>query len=336
MNQPMNAMEDTMPPSVLKKLEAVLALAIGPNKNLARELADLLNLSQESIYRRFRGDTSFTLNEAWILQKHYNVSIDELFDNNGKIGVNFSPFYKSDFVIESYLTDIYRQMSILSKEKKAKLYVMASDVPLFRFFGYPGLTQFKLFYWRNLIHQAGTSDTDVFHFVEQANHPISEEIHTMFRQIDVDEVWSRDTLNGTINQIEYYYDCGLMANDQTLFMLYGELLQLVQDLVYGDQHSKLTLHHYELALNNNSFYVETGQSRMLAIAINGVNSLQTRDERIINDYRKWLKTVISKSLKISGQSLKQKFALCNWLRSRITASAEDRLPSSMVSKLHET
>ncbi len=327
------ASDEIMPKTILRNLEKALYRVIGPHRNLARELAELLNLSQESIYRRFRGETSFTLNEVWILRNKWDISVDELFGNNGKIVVQFSALYDQPFIVKSYLSTIYKNLLSLSKEESCTLYCLASDIPLFRFFGYSCLTQFKDFYWKNLVRSDASDKNELFQYYPEMKHPTSDAIHELYNSMEVHEIWSSDTLNGTLNQIEYYFDSGLMDGVESLKLLYQNLVDLVDDLVYGENHGSMTFHYYELALNNNSFYVNTKCSQLLAIGINGINSLQTRDLVVINDYKKWLNNVLSKSLKISGQSQKQKFTVLNTLKSKIFDSASGRLPETMLNEL---
>lgn len=322
-----------MPSVVLQNVEKALTNVIGPHRNLARELAEALCLSQESIYRRFRGETSFTLNEAWILQQNYGLSIDQLFGDNGKLGVDFKPIYTLNSRIESYLVSVYERFRSLSLEEDFMLYALASDVPLFRLFGYPHLTQFKLFYWNNLLEPSLCAQK--FKFQNDYNFPICDEINALYNGNSVFEVWSKNTLNGTLNQFEYFADSGLFHNQDDIFELYREFCQLVEDLVYESDDSSISYHHHELGFNNNSFYVRTKKSEFLAIGINGINSLQTQDSRILNEYKVWLKGVMLKSLKVSRQSEKQKFKQSRFLKSRIIKSGKKRLSKRQYQELVE-
>ncbi|MBO6515428.1 MAG: helix-turn-helix transcriptional regulator [Bacteroidia bacterium] len=321
-----------MPKPILTKLENRVSTAIGPNRNVARELADLLNLSQESIYRRFRGETSFSLNELLVMQRQYKISIDEIFGEKGKAGVHFASFYEDPFCIEVYLSDIYQRMLEFSGEESCKLYGLASDVPLFRFFGYPAITQFKLFYWNNLMDNRTNQKEEKFTFSPETRYPISKSIYNLYAQMQVNEVWCRDTLNGTLNQIEYFYDSGLMSGTKALTALYRDLVQLVRDLVY-QENTDTTFYLYELALNNNSFYVQAEGLDFLAVGVNSINSFQTTDTSIINDYTRWLHNILSRSLKISGQPEKQKYRLFNSLKMRIVLSADKRLNQDELNTL---
>ncbi len=47
--------------------------SISPKINLAEELADFLDISADSAYRRLRCETAFTMDEAIAISDHYNL-----------------------------------------------------------------------------------------------------------------------------------------------------------------------------------------------------------------------------------------------------------------------
>src|SRR5262245_33330930 len=51
---------------------------ISGNLSAVDEIADLLNISNDSAYRRIRGEKELTLSELKILCSHFNVSVDHL------------------------------------------------------------------------------------------------------------------------------------------------------------------------------------------------------------------------------------------------------------------
>ena len=46
--------------------------------SLVDEMADLLGISNDSAYRRIRGDKQISLQEAQLICKHYQLSLDQL------------------------------------------------------------------------------------------------------------------------------------------------------------------------------------------------------------------------------------------------------------------
>jgi predicted transcriptional regulator len=48
---------------------------VPPNVSLVDEIADILGVSTDSVYRRLRGETDFSLEEIYVICKKYPISI---------------------------------------------------------------------------------------------------------------------------------------------------------------------------------------------------------------------------------------------------------------------
>lgn len=67
-----------MPFLVLENLYEELVQVHRSKAELVHHLSDLLNVSIESVYRRLRGASSFTLEELWCIVNHYSISLDKV------------------------------------------------------------------------------------------------------------------------------------------------------------------------------------------------------------------------------------------------------------------
>lgn len=323
-----------MPIAIVGKLERKLAKKVGKGKSVIRELADLLDLSVESVYRRFRGATSFTLNELWLIRQEYGISIDKLMGDTRKVDVEFKPVNNEIGGVESRLIDVLTVIQYYARQNSCKLTTLAADVPLFRLFGYNALTQFKLHYWTSTLGLPMAANKK-FQLSDDFKHPITEEIHMVYMRLNVVELWADNTLSGTLKQFEYYVDSGLLTDEKTIIAIYRELLQLVYNLVYH-QPDSVRLYQYELTFNNNTFHIESEDDETLAIGIHGFNSIQSTDTKITREFKHWLSGVMEKSLKISGQSEKQKFDLCRQMKEQILKSVQNRVAEEEMSELKKT
>jgi hypothetical protein len=48
------------------------------NLSLVNEIADVLDVSNDSAYRRLRGETALSLNEAFLLASHFQIALEEI------------------------------------------------------------------------------------------------------------------------------------------------------------------------------------------------------------------------------------------------------------------
>lgn len=325
---------ERMPTFVLGALKERLQQAIGFRKNINVELADMLNLSVESVYRRFRGEASFTLDELWIITNQLQIDLSSVLSSGNTIPVSYTPFYADSFKVERHIASFESTLKMLA-ENGCTLHSLSCDVPLFRIFGYKSLAAFKLFYWENLIEPDSNDDNHTFHRYGDKSG-LFMRLHEWYNKTHVQEVWTKNTLNGTLDQIEYFCDCGQIPDAQDVFDIYNDLIQLVDDLFNQSDRKgwKTELFIYELSLNNNSFFVQHEHNCMqLNIAINGFNALNCQDERLLKEYRRWLDVVYSRSYKISGQSRRLRYDLLTKFKQQIKQSASTRLPQSLSDKL---
>src|SRR5687768_11491876 len=60
----------------------LLKNSVPPHVKLAEEMSQLLGISADSAYRRIRGETDITLNEAVELCRFFDISLDRLSPSN--------------------------------------------------------------------------------------------------------------------------------------------------------------------------------------------------------------------------------------------------------------
>lgn len=321
-----------MPDDVLIRLKKQLEKAVGPQTNLSHELADLLDLSTESIYRRFRGEVDFSINEIYVMQQTYGIDLQYIFSIPQTIQFRYTPFYDQNFVLEEHLATLMKSLETIGSSGST-LHSLACDIPLFRFMGYSMLSRFKLFYWGKLLTPETGQMESVFNPLPN-NPDICSSINSIYNRLKVKEVWTKNTITGTLEQIEYYADCGMIPNYEHLLEIYTDLHRLVEDVFDQSSTSSVQLYIYELSLNNNSFLIENdNEINHLFLGVNSLNSIETSDARLLNEYRCWLDVVYSKSFKISGQSMRLRYNLIHDFFSQIRQSAEKRLPANLLANL---
>ena len=123
------------------------------NSSLVYELSDLLQVSNDSAYRRIRGETALAMDEAMVLSNHFKISLDA-FGNESKSGMvsfNYNSLKNKEDSFENYLKSILKDLKQIQHSQPNQIIFAAEDVPIFHHFNYPLLTAFKLFYWNKSI-----------------------------------------------------------------------------------------------------------------------------------------------------------------------------------------
>ena len=88
-------------------------------QNLAGYLADTLCMGKEAVYRRLRGEVSFTLEEVALISRRLGISIDQIIGNHLSDRVTFDlNLLKSSDSMEGYYEIIHRYLQIFDYVKK--------------------------------------------------------------------------------------------------------------------------------------------------------------------------------------------------------------------------
>ncbi|MCU0444966.1 MAG: helix-turn-helix domain-containing protein, partial [Microscillaceae bacterium] len=124
---------------------------LSPNLSLVDELADLLQVSPDSVYRRLRGETALTIDEVMLLCKQYRISFDSLLNNSlDNIAFSYPPLHTyEDF--RQYWLNIISMMQKMKLAPNRQITYVADDIPISYHFLYPEHTAFKMFYWMQLL-----------------------------------------------------------------------------------------------------------------------------------------------------------------------------------------
>ena len=97
--------------TIQQDLFKIIKLKLVGKDPLGIALSDILHISPDAVYRRYRGDTILTIDEVQRLCKHFDISIDLLMQNtNGKAVFNYNPLNSYDFRLESYLEGILNSL----------------------------------------------------------------------------------------------------------------------------------------------------------------------------------------------------------------------------------
>src|SRR5436190_2153669 len=108
--------------------------------SLPEEVAELLDISTDSAYRRIRGEKPIMLEEIQKLCNHFKLSLDQLLS----IDTDTTLFYGQwadyrNFNFEIYLANMLKHLQHINTFENKMMYYEAKDIPPFHHFQYPAL-----------------------------------------------------------------------------------------------------------------------------------------------------------------------------------------------------
>ncbi|MFT4522936.1 MAG: hypothetical protein ACI8ZN_001888 [Bacteroidia bacterium] len=305
-----------MKKAFIDQLKTNLELVLPESTSVIDALSELLNTSKESVYRRFRGETSFTLEELILIREKHKISLDALFDIENTAQVSFRSLYSHEDAFMKYMLDINDLFNDLRLLPDTKLLNAAENLPFFRHLAYPHLANFKKFYWQRSVMHRKEFQNKLFSIdnADEETTTLHATLSDQYNQTESVEIWTANTLVGTLTILEYYHTCGMVDTNTSLEAVYSDIKNLAIDLLdqakngyktlsNGEVGGKFTLFLCELTVDNNGILLLSEEKpRYAAIGFNAINSLQSTNSLLLEECHVWYDAIIQKSVKVSGAS----------------------------------
>jgi hypothetical protein len=298
----------------IKKFKEVLPPSVG----FAEELADVLQVSIDSAYRRIRGETELTIEEVYKITKKYAISVDDVFSNRSDT-VTFSYTKLTDSAVnfEHYFTRIGNHLDLMSKFENKKLYYVAEEIPMFYSFFSKRNAEFKLFYWQRSVLNVAEYQQKKFEWgiVPQNIIDLSHRVYQQYLSVPSVEIWTHETVLTNLKQIQFYFDSGIINREQAL-ELFGENRKMIEMVMkfaengrknVSDKNETYQMYNSEVVLGTNCIYVIMGESKYSYITFNTMNSLTTNNPEFCEETEHWMRNLEKKSTLISGIAEKQRY-----------------------------
>jgi hypothetical protein len=308
---------------------------LNSNLSLVNEIAEVLEVSNDSAYRRLRGETALSLNEAFLLASHFQIALEEIAPvKSDAVLFGRSTFRDQPGDFKVYLNETGEFFNRIYECKEKMGYYAAKDIPVFYFFQLEELARFKLFLWIKTIKADHKMDAQKFSFEAVPDEFVKQgrAISKIYFHIPFAEMWNEETITEVVHQINYFNEAGWFSNRNVALKLFEkleELLRIIQmqaqsGMMYFDGKPSHPETPYELFYNDlvsldNSIYIKTDQFNMALLSYNAMDYLFTFHQGFCNDTEGFLLNQQKKSLQLSGGAEKERSKFFNRMYDRIHA-----------------
>lgn len=318
-------------------LFSYLKSQLPPHLSMVDELCDLLDLSADSVYRRIRGEKPITLTELKGICEHYNLSIDQLLKLENETVLFQAPgmINKPANFLE-YMLAMKKQFEFFNSHKQKELHYLCKDAPFWYFYLFPHLAAFKTFFWSKTISNYPEYHNKKFSFAEFPFHDcfkVGQDILKLHNELVTVELWNLESINSTINQIQYYQESGFFKSKEDMELVVNSLLEMMDHLQLQAEKgvkfmpgatdvSYKAAHNFyvnELILGNNTILLLLEGQRVSMITYSVFNYLITRDLRFSDKAFETFNTLLSRSQLISTTGEKDRIRFFNCNREKIQA-----------------
>jgi hypothetical protein len=318
-----------------QELFQVIKKNIPDHVSATEEIATVLDVSVDSVYRRMRGEKTISLDELHTLCAHYKISLDRLMNlqSNGFV-FEGKIIDSSSFRFEKYLTDMIQTTGYFISFKEKEFFLLCKDIPIFYLFGYfRDLAAFKHYFWMKTIFQYPEFQNKKFSFEQFPDElfTLGQKVISLYNQLPCSEFWNIENINSTIRQIDYYREGQIFQSDKDVLRIYEALENLVGHVetqaalgykfTYGDADKKpisnYQMYYNEVILGDNHMMVILDGVKVALIAHTTINYMMTRNMAFTENLYNHIQNLIKKSTQISSVSEKERSRFFRFLRERI-------------------
>ena len=161
------------------------------NISFIDELSDTLEVSNDSAYRRLRGETALTIGELSLLCTKYNISFDMFVNKAESTSFKYSTLQNSSEFV-NYLQSILADVKQIRASGNNQIIYAAVDIPIFHHFNYPELSAFKMYYWMKAVVGVGEFNNKKYstQIINDEISNLGKEIYKEYTHIPSIEIWT--------------------------------------------------------------------------------------------------------------------------------------------------
>jgi transcriptional regulator with XRE-family HTH domain len=302
--------------------------------SVTEEIARVLDVSVDSVYRRMRGEKTISLDELQTLCDYYNISVDQL------LNIQSDGFFfqgnlvdESTFDFDKYINSLLQNMVYFNSFKQKEIYGLYKDVPPFHNYHFHEIAAFKRFVWQKTLLHISKLKNQKFSFDDYPQELFLKEqkILELYNQMKSVEIWNFETINSIIRQIEYYRDNQIFKSDADAYKLYDAIENLLNHLEaqaaagykfkYDDPEHQLlgeyNVYLNEVLLGNNEYVLILDGKKIAFISNSTINYMGTRNVAFTENMYKSMNNFMKRSTLISSASEKERSKLFRILYERI-------------------
>jgi hypothetical protein len=306
--------------------------------SFVEEIAEILEISNDSAYRRIRGEKQISLQEVQKLAKIFNLSLDDL--TGGQFDtVTFKANFLdgNNYSFTDWLDNLLQFTLEASRNDETEIFFILNELNIFHLIQFPEVCAFKLFFWQksNLDFPDFREARFSLDNLDENTLRLSETITDLFVKVKTIEFTTKECLNSYLKQVLYYSEAGYFYSRKDALTICEKLHELVDHqqkqaeqgfkFPFGKPPSgrvgNFRLYHNDILLTDNTVIVKSGESGYTFLTSNAINLMQTHNRAFFDYNHRWGLNLLSKSVPISGTSEKERHRFFRSLREQIDGVA---------------
>ncbi len=298
------------------------------NVVIVHELADLLSLSTDAVYRRLRGEKKLNIDEICSLCEHFNISMDSLL-NTKQNSISFETIPLKTGDLDNFLGHLDALGKIFEKynpAKNTKALYLAAEIPFVHLSAYEELATFKIYTWANSTNIYGGNYPSFCAMIKGDNlFNCYRQISTSYKLIPSIEIWNVNSYDAILGWIDFYHETGNLESKEMAVELCAQLLQLTLELEEKvekgakDEQAANNLSFYvsDVALENNFMILTSENMNDCLLRLFSANGMIVNNHSYCIETEKWFYNLLDKSKLISRSSMKERHMFFQMLKNKV-------------------
>lgn len=283
------------------------------NVSFINVIADVLDISYDSAYRRVKGSTILSMKEALQLSNHFKFNLNDLvnseLDSTNTVFIEKSHGVISDDFMSVFFDKSIREIKDVINSEKGQVIHCAKDFPFYHSTK-NAFKDFRLYLFINFI----SSDKSIkkIPFSEfKPSKEISDKYDLFldyFSKVSLIEIWNNTTIDNVLNQILYFYEVGLTTKEEAVSIADG----LIDSLISIENQAKkekrdnssknFHLYHNNLISLLNSVLMKTDYGEKVYLPYTNLKYLIISDKNTSKEIKHHINTQLEFSNNLSGES----------------------------------
>lgn len=308
-----------------------------PNdRSVIDEISDILNINYDAAYRRVNLKTNLTLTEAVELSKHFKISLNKLYEVGSQhtIIAEKSPKIGDAAGLEQYFKASLENVRPLTKLKSASIIYSAKDVPLFYTLKDSYLTRYKIYVWLKFLNEDGSMSKVSFDdFLKTLPPSLLQSAFSLgetYDYIDITEFWNDNTINGTLQQVFYYFETGLLSKEMALVICkdlqhivnHVEQQTIKQTIIDSKNNASYNLYKSDLLTMSNTIMVKTQHQKVFFTPFTVLTYFKIEHQETCNEMDRFFSKQMKNSKLLVNAGEKDRALFFNKMQQKIQTVIE--------------
>ncbi len=296
-----------------EKLFSLIKQRLPKNVSFIEEIADVLDISYDAMYRRLNGKTVLSFSEAIKLSKFFKISLNSLYNIENEENLFVLKRSNKDSLegLDTYFSTIINTAKFLTKFESTEIILAAKDIPIYYLPQDTLYTKFKLFIFSNLHTDQDAEEKIKFKLkdfeVSEKLLSSTKDLRNAYLNTSAIEIWNDTTIDSTLYQIYYFYELRFINKDEATQLCYeveniikSVETQAVNCFKEGNQRRKYSLYYNKLIGLNNTVLFRSEKLKTLVVPYTALSYLRIDDSKTCNEVAEYFSKQLKYSKKICG------------------------------------